>query len=149
MRKIPRSLRRRGALRPATPWLPGTFLGTAATLPLARGPGATGVCRRRAFPRGPTAASLGGAHLDLRAGRETRLAVGDDALAGGEALGDDRLATLRALDRDAAAVHGGVGLHHEDVLLTLLAALHGLRRDDDRIRLRRQRQGHVDELARP
>src|ERR671923_1225582 len=69
--------------------------------------------------------------LHARAGHEPQLAVGDDSLARGEALRDDRLGGQPATELQRSRLHGQIRLHHEDVW-SLLARLHGLRRDDDR-----------------
>src|SRR5207245_9805304 len=71
------------------------------------------------------------ARLDLhaRAGHEAQLAVGDDALAGLDAPGDDRLRGPPAAQLHGPRLRGAIRLHHADVR-ALLAGLPCLRRPD-------------------
>src|SRR5262249_58553830 len=63
--------------------------------------------------------------LHARAGHEQQLAVGHDALAGGPAIGDDRVVRHTPAELDRARLHRGIRLHHEHVR-SLLTGLHRL-----------------------
>src|SRR3989440_8816007 len=85
--------------------------------------------------------------LHARARNQAQLAVGDDALAGGEPLGDDRLGGQPATELHGPRLHGEVRLHHEHVR-ALLAGLDGLRRHHHR-RLRGESQDDLHVLPGP
>src|SRR6267142_1192850 len=70
------------------------------------------------------------------------------SLPGGEPARDDDVPPVGCARHHRPRLHGLVRLDHEHVL-ALLAALHRLGRHQHRADLLGQREGHVDELARP
>src|SRR5262249_36181810 len=86
--------------------------------------------------------------LHLRAGDQTQLSVGDDHFARFNAAFNDGAVRDRMRHNHGTHLDRLVGFYYEDEL-ALLSGLDGLRRRDDRVRLRGERQAYVYELARP
>src|SRR3954470_7361865 len=86
-------------------------------------------------------------HLHLRPRHQPQLAVGDDRLVAGEALGDHRELVLGAVDLDGTLL-GGVALDDVD-RAALLTGLHGRGRDDHSALAHGYGEGDLDVLAGP
>ena len=103
-------------------------------------PSAAACCRR--------AALAAVARLHFRAGLEPELAFGDDRLPGLETLFDDDVFADALADRDRL-LGDGVVRFDEEHELSVLAGLHRLAREHERVRNGRDAQADARELARP
>ena len=96
----------------------------------------------------PASSLAGSTGLDLGAGEEAQLAVGDDRLSGRDPFIDDHLLAESAAGRDRPDLDVVIRLHHVDEL-PLLSGLHGFGGNDGSVLDGVERQHHGDELAGP
>src|SRR3974377_1040376 len=80
--------------------------------------------------------AVGAASLDLRPVLQAQLTFRDDGLAGPQALHDDDIVADAQAGRDRLLIDRAIALDHEDKL-AVLPRLHGLVRQDERVRDRR------------